>query len=88
MVSDEFDALEVGNDRPHHERKDAFARELACSGAWCRLELGIAELESEQAKLLGERRPRSRGVVGDEPESMTLATKTSHSLDSAGDRLT
>ena len=60
VVADELEAVEVGDDRRHHEREHALARELAGSGAGCRLQLVVLERESHLAQLLRE---RDRGRV-------------------------
>ena len=88
MLADQLDALEVGHDGRHHERKHALAGELAGCGARGRLELVVFELEAEATKLLGELGAWKRGVVGDEAERVPLGAQACDGLDGARNRLT
>ena len=87
VVADELDPLEVGHDRPHHEREHPPAGELARRRPRCRLELVVLELEPERAQVLGEQRPRPGGVVGHETEGVTLLAEPRDSLDGSGNGL-
>ena len=87
MVADELEAVEVGDDRRHHEREHALSRELARRGARCRLELVVVEREAHLAQLLGEARARPRRVVRDESQRVPGATELRDGIRGAGNRL-
>ena len=86
-MSDEVEAVEVGNDRRHRECEHPFAGQLARGSARGRLQLEILQGEPHPAKLFGQAGSRPRRVVGDEPEQVARVAELCDGFGRPGNRL-